>query len=153
MYTAPLADIAERHGVNYHLYADDTQLYVPLDNMLGTASYQKESIEKCVVEIADWMNSNKLKLNSDKTDVIVFGKNKALIDLNFNSVQIKSFSVAVSSSVKNLGCYLDANFTMSCQINNICQQSYYHLKNIGMIRSHINKDTAQLLVSSLVITK
>ncbi|KAK3767443.1 hypothetical protein RRG08_032118 [Elysia crispata] len=61
MYTAPVADIAERHGVNYHLYADDTQLYVPLDNTLETASYQKESIEKCVVEIADWMNSNKLK--------------------------------------------------------------------------------------------
>ncbi|KAK3691022.1 hypothetical protein RRG08_049329 [Elysia crispata] len=61
MYTAPVADIAERHGVNYHLYADDTQLYVPLDNTLGTASYQKESIEKCVVEIADWMNSKKLK--------------------------------------------------------------------------------------------
>ena len=123
MYTAPVADIAERHGVNYHLYADDTQLYVSLDNTLGTASYQKESIEKCVVEIADWMNSNKLKLNSDKTDVIVFGTNKALIDLNFNSVQIKSSSVPVSSSVKNLGCYLDANFTMSCQINNIYQQS------------------------------
>ena len=119
MYTAPVADIAERHGVNYHLYADDTQLYVPLDNTLGTASYQKESIEKCVVEIADWMNSNKLKLNSDKTDVIVFGTNKALIDLNFNIVQIKSSSVPVSSSVKNLGCYLDANFIMSCQINNI----------------------------------
>ncbi|KAK3735511.1 hypothetical protein RRG08_007130 [Elysia crispata] len=153
MYTAPVADIAERHGVNYHLYADDTQLYVPLDNTLGTASYQKESIEKCVVEIADWMNSNKLKLNSDKTDVIVFGTNKALIDLNFNSVQIKSSSVPVSSSVKNLGCYLDANFTMSCQINNICQQSYYHLKNIGMIRSYINKDTAQLLVSSLVMSR
>ena len=78
MYTAPVADIAERHGVNYHLYADDTQLYAPLDNTLGTASYQKESIEKCVVEIADWMNSNKLKLNSDKTDVIVFGTWKLL---------------------------------------------------------------------------
>ena len=153
MYTAPVADIAERHGVNYHLYADDIQLYVPLDNTLGTASYQKESIEKCVVEIVDWMNSNKLKLNSDKTNVIVFGTNKALIDLNFNSVQIKSSSVPVSSSLKNLGCYLDANFTMSCQINNICQQSYYHLKNTGMIRSYINKDTAQLLVSSLVMSR
>ena len=153
MYTAPVADIAERHGVNYHLYADDTQLYVPLDNTLGTASYQKQSIEKCVVEIADWMNSNKLKLSSDKTDVIVFGTNKTLIDLNFNSVQMKSSSVHVSSSVKNLGCYFDANFTMSCQINNICQQSYYHLKNISIIRSYINKDTAQLVVSSLVMSR
>ena len=42
---------------------------------------------------------------------------------------------------------------MSCQINSICQQSYYHLKNISMIRSYINEDTAQLLVSSLVMSR
>ncbi|KAK3709884.1 hypothetical protein RRG08_050359 [Elysia crispata] len=110
MYTAPVADIAKRHGVNYHLNADDTQLYVPLDNTLETASYQKESIEKCVVEIADWMNSNKLKLNSDKTDVIVFGTNKALIDLNFNSVQIKKFQRSCFKFSKESGMLFRRKF-------------------------------------------
>ena len=28
MYTSPLGDIARRAGLSYHLYADDTQLYV-----------------------------------------------------------------------------------------------------------------------------
>ena len=31
MYTKPLRTIAQRSGVKYHLYADDTQLYVSLD--------------------------------------------------------------------------------------------------------------------------
>ena len=31
MYTRPLGIIAQRYGVKYHLYADDTQLYISLD--------------------------------------------------------------------------------------------------------------------------
>ena len=31
MYTRPLGITAQRYGVEYHLYADDTQLYISLD--------------------------------------------------------------------------------------------------------------------------
>jgi len=31
IYTRPFGIIAQRYGVTYHLYADDTQLYISLD--------------------------------------------------------------------------------------------------------------------------
>ena len=31
MYTRPLGIIAQRYGVKYHLYADNTQLYIYMD--------------------------------------------------------------------------------------------------------------------------
>ena len=30
LYTLPLADLLKEHGVEYHLYADDTQIYICL---------------------------------------------------------------------------------------------------------------------------
>ena len=28
MYTAPIADVIKRHGMGFHFYADDTQIYM-----------------------------------------------------------------------------------------------------------------------------
>ena len=30
LYTSPLGDIARSHGLSYHFYADDTQLYTAI---------------------------------------------------------------------------------------------------------------------------
>ena len=69
MYNAPVADIALRNGLCVHLYADNTQLYVTRDSTNDTVT----KIEQCVAEIKDWMNANFLRLNADKTEVLLIG--------------------------------------------------------------------------------
>ena len=69
-YTAPLGEIARRHSVELHLYADDTQVYMsfsPLSDESTTRTFQR--IEACIAEIRTWLKDNKLMLNDDKTDV------------------------------------------------------------------------------------
>ena len=71
-YTAPLGEIARRHGVELHLYADNTQVYMsfsPLTDESTTRTFQR--IEACIAEIRMWLKNNKLMLNDDKTDVLV----------------------------------------------------------------------------------
>ena len=34
MYTKPVSDIIQRHGLSHHSYADDTQLYMTMDHSL-----------------------------------------------------------------------------------------------------------------------
>ena len=59
MYTKRLGTTAQRHGVKYHLYADDTQLYVPPDpgNKADVSSLFK-NLENWFADIQLWMTSN-----------------------------------------------------------------------------------------------
>jgi len=63
LYTADLGVIADRHGVNSHF---DTQLYVSARQ--HDARDVEERLTDCMEDIAQWMASNRLKLNPTKTD-------------------------------------------------------------------------------------
>ena len=72
MCISPLGDLVRQHNVSYHMYADDTQLYLSFrSNDHESVEVAKSSIEQCVVAIKKWMASNFLKLNDDKTELLV----------------------------------------------------------------------------------
>jgi len=67
---ADLADNAEEHDVNFHGYADDTQLYVHcrLEEIAATSA----KLERCITDMEYWMSANRLRLNMDKTELVLF---------------------------------------------------------------------------------
>ena len=75
MYTKPVNDIIQRHELSHHSYADDTQLYMTTDHSNNNWRDRLARIQLCVSEITEWMNQNMLKLNDDKTGLIVFTSN------------------------------------------------------------------------------
>ena len=72
LYTTPIADIINSHNLQYHFYADDTQLYVTFKTDYDVdAGLPRSRVEHCVVDIDRWMTNNKLKLNENKTEPLV----------------------------------------------------------------------------------
>ena len=66
MYTSPLGEIARRHQMFYHFYADDTQLYITFrTSSVSDMNLSNAKLVNCVRDIDAWMLSNKLKLNKD----------------------------------------------------------------------------------------
>ncbi len=63
LYMLPLGNITRKHGVSFHCYADDTQLYISLR---PGEKHQIEKFMECIVDIKKWMISNFLLLNSEK---------------------------------------------------------------------------------------
>ena len=69
LYTAPLADILRNHGMDFHLYANDTQIYISFKSSevdLATAN-----VEECIRDVDNWMSHNMFKLNRGKTELLI----------------------------------------------------------------------------------
>ena len=79
LHTSHRSAITSRHS-DYHLYADDAQLYVSFcpsgDEQLNTI----DSLCSCLDEIRKWSRASLLKLNDEKSDVVVFGSKHKLND-------------------------------------------------------------------------
>ena len=112
-YTAPLGEIARRHSVELHLYADDTQVYMsfsPLSDESTTRTFQR--IEACIAEIRTWLKDNKLLLNDDKTDVLVISSVSMRSKLQVPHLKIGSSLVTPSPMVRNIGLYMNSVMDM-----------------------------------------
>ena len=75
IYILPLAVIVRKHRLSVHGYADDTQSYLRIsDKNPDTISGLIEKIEVCLQDVYRRMSKNMLKLNSDKTEIIILGQ-------------------------------------------------------------------------------
>ena len=150
LYTSPLADVIKRYNLEYHFYADDKQLYVAfktdfLDKMVEC----KTTIEQCVRDIDNWMVINKLKLNQDKTEVVLISS-RYRPRPPLDSLQIGNVTVVPSSSARNLGVIFDKCFNFEDHINSICKSSHYHIRNIAKIRKYLDEGSAKIVVHAFV---
>ena len=152
MFTRPVGDIIRHHNINYHCYADDTQLYLSFD----TPDWESVSarLQLCLSDVIAWMQSNFLKLNHDKTELIVFSPNSSKNGCNNNfSINIGPYSISSVSVVKNLGVLLDQHLTMESHINSVCKSCFWQVRNIGKIRKYLNDEACKTLVHALIISK
>ncbi|GFR95925.1 reverse transcriptase-like protein [Elysia marginata] len=71
LYSAALHDVLVKHGFQFHINADDTQLFKSVDACKVPSLF--ESLLKCVYDVSEWMDANRLKSIHDKTEVFVIG--------------------------------------------------------------------------------
>ena len=107
-YMAPLKDVITKHGVKYHCYADDTQIYISFIPKSGDDEKRAiDSLESAIKNIKTFMISNKLKLNDDITGVIFLGTKVRLEQIDSTEVMVGDSMITSNDKVKNLDVIFD----------------------------------------------
>ena len=146
-YTNPISSITQSHSsINYHFYADDTQLYISLSPANFSHCIQK--LKNYLNDIQNFMFTNKLKLNPDKTEFILIGsKNNRKQLLPHFPINILGNQVSPAQSVKNLGVMFDSNFTFSDHVSQVIKSTRVHARDLYRIK------TSVLLANALVSSR
>ena len=114
--------------MSYHMYADDTQIYVTFKPILHSHAEILPQLENCLSDVQMWMQYNILKLNDDKTEVIVFAPRRVSLNQADLSVTICNSNISPTSEVRNLGVIFDSSMTMQKQVSMACKLAYGHLR-------------------------
>ena len=103
LYTADLIQLIQDHGLCPHLYADDTQIY-GFCRPSAVLDLQKV-ITNCLDDVVKWMHSNRLQLNTAKTQILWPTTGRRLHLLPKSPLRVGTDEVITASVVLDLGIY------------------------------------------------
>ena len=154
LYTKPLTSIAKKHNVNIHLYADDTQLYVPFDPCnSGECVEAMKRLECCIEEIRVWMTENYLCLNDGKTEFLILGGKADLEKVNINHVTVGNSKIEANDTARNIGAHFDSTMDMKPHVNRVIRACYHQIRLIAKIRKYLSMDSASKLIHAFVTSR
>jgi len=151
-YESPIGEIVRSFGLQLHLYADDSQIYMSFRPGINESVCLK-TLESCLAQIRAWMAANYLKLNDEKTEFIVLGTHQNLKKMTTAQIKIGDCCIRSSSHVRNIGAVFDSNMKMEKQVTSTCRSAWFQLHQVGKIRNYLSGDQTKSIIHALVTSK
>ena len=151
-YCAPIEDIV-KEPVSISGYADDHSLHRTFNpNSSVDESQCVRDLQISVQDIAKWMTSMRLKLNYDKTELILFGSRQQLLKCKTKEMELDGNPIPMSQYVKYLGGGPDSTLSFKKHINKAAGMAMANFFRIRGIRKYLNRDACQTLLLGLCIS-
>ena len=107
-----------------------------------------DRLKSCLDDVKKWLSANKLKLNPDKTQFIIFGTKQQCEKLN-KSIPVIILATLLSpvGAVRNLVVWFDSDFSFSRHVQIICKSCFAHIRDLKLTH-HAALMAANVLVGS-----
>ena len=152
IYTRSLFDVIKNCGFGTSGYADD-------NNALQSFSLHFQydlitsQLPKLMSQIKDWMNEYFLKINPDKTEIIVFLPQNMRDNRLINGAFLEGECIRFSSTVKSLGFNLDRFLNMEYHVNLTVSLCYKLLSDVARVRNLLSDEDTESLVHSIMSSR
>ena len=153
LYMTSLGRVLRHHGVRYHCYADDTQLWIPFaPHQLADAI---QSMEACLNDVQKWMLHFKLKMNCSKTEYMVIATPRIARDHDFQRViSVCGAEIApLSSAVRNLGVHMASDLSLDTHVSLLSRVCFAQLRSISRVKRYLDQATLEKVVHAFVTSK
>jgi len=143
--------LIEDNSFSPHMYVDDTQVYSSCRPVEVDAFSAK--LSECIGAVSNWMQSNRLQLNSDKTEVLWCTSGRRQHQLTTTALLIDGIQVSPVTSIGNLGIFIDSDLVMRSQAQRTVSECFSALRQLRQILNSVPTATFQSLVVALVLSR
>jgi len=151
LYTSPITNLFTNSPISFHLYADDTQLYISFSS--SDSSSNLAILSSTLDAVYSWLTLNRLIVNPSKTEYLLIGTKQQRTKIINPSISFRGTPICPSSHARNLGVEFDSDLSFKLHISNICRSSFFQIRQLRQIRSSLDLNSAILLANSLVSSK
>ncbi|PJE77413.1 hypothetical protein CI610_03664 [invertebrate metagenome] len=128
-------DITENVNTNIKLFADDTSLYIIIDENPAQAA---QALTSDLTNISEWANIWDIKFNPNKTKSVIFSRKQ---DTNHPTLTFQNSQITDTTSHTHLGLTLKDDASWRQHIQNIYEKAYSRLNILRYIKTKVNRKT------------
>ncbi len=98
------------------------------------------------------MAHNFLKLNDDKTEMLVIGS-RYHPPPHFTPLHIGDAEIVGSASARNIGVIFDVKMTQHQHVNAVTSQAFNQIRKLGKVRKYLTKPSTKTMVHAYVTSR
>ena len=117
LYVADLEVVAAKHSVN-----------------------TVHRLENCITDVGQWMSANRLKLNTEKTELLWAGSrhSQSSVTVCRPSLQLGTDTVTAQDDARLLGVTISSDLSLQRHVSNVSTTAFYWLRQLRRARRSLD---------------
>ena len=156
LYTNELSDVCKEFNLKMHSYADDTTLYLGFNPLSEFNTVVLGTLKNVWAKLKHGCPKIFLKLNLDKTQLLVSGKKRLLklyqVDIENINIDLQ-IDCSLMTSAKLLGVYLEQTLSLEHMVTETCKICFFKLLKLRNLRVFLSQKYKIMLIKSFIISR
>ena len=133
------------------IYADDTLIYCTGNNITEL----KYNIQKCVTDVHEWYESNKLVINTSKSNVMLLTTRQMLSNMRDTALNvfIGNHKLPQCNSIKYLGVDIDNVLSWNLQTDSISKKLVFIISRLSRLKPVLPSQMLMYIYTSIIQPK